>query len=171
MAKIDALDKKIVDLLIEDGRMPCSEIAQRIGEVSERAVRYRINRMISQGIFDVSAQVNAKSLGFRVVADVFVEVEPQLVLEIAHQLAGLEWVSYVACSTGERDISVQLFAHDNDEMYLIVTDVIGKIPGVRRTRTSLVPMVIKDDAKWRIPSNCASLDVPQSLKNPRNKSE
>lgn len=171
MVKIDALDKSIVDLLIEDGRMPCSEIAQRIGEVSERSVRYRINRLIKQGVFDVGAQVNAKALGFRVVADVFVEVEPQSVLEIACKLAAYEWISYVACSTGERDISVQLFAHDNDELYSFVTDIIGKIPGVRRTRTSFVPLVIKDDAKWHIPSDCTSPKISLILKDTSDKSE
>jgi DNA-binding Lrp family transcriptional regulator len=57
----------------------------------------------------------------------------------------------VACATGERDISIQIVARDNQELYRFVTEVVGRIAGVRRTTTSIVPLVIKDDARWRIP--------------------
>ena len=63
MKKIDAIDKKISDLLIEDGRMSCSQIASRIGEISERAVRYRIDRLIKYKIISVHGNVNAENLG------------------------------------------------------------------------------------------------------------
>ena len=46
MYEIDKIDLKIVNLLLEDGRKSASEIARQIGEVSERAVRDRIERMI-----------------------------------------------------------------------------------------------------------------------------
>ncbi len=154
MSKIDELDKKISDLLIEDGRMSCVEIARRIGGITERAVRYRIDRLIRKGIIDIRANVDAKHLGFAVIADVFIEVEPGQVLEVARKIAEHETVSYVACATGERDISVQIFARDNEELYTFVTDIISRIPGVRRTHTSFVPLIIKDDQRWPIPSIC-----------------
>jgi Lrp/AsnC family transcriptional regulator for asnA, asnC and gidA len=154
MSKIDDIDKKISDLLIEDGRMTCVEIARRIGNITERAVRYRIDRLIKRGIIDIRGNVNAKNLGFNVFADVFIEVEPGLVIEVARKIAEFECVSYVACATGERDISVQIFAKDNTELYTFVTDVISRIPGVRRTHTSFVPVIIKDDHCWPIPSIC-----------------
>lgn len=154
MSKIDELDKKISDLLIEDGRMSCVEIARRIGNITERAVRYRIDRLIRKGIIDIRANVDAKQLGFSVIADVFVEVEPGQVLDVARKIAEYETVSYVACATGERDISVQIFARDNEELYTFVADLISRIPGVRRTHTSFVPLIIKDDQRWSIPSSC-----------------
>jgi Lrp/AsnC family transcriptional regulator for asnA, asnC and gidA len=154
MSKIDDIDKKISDLLIEDGRMTCVEIARRIGNITERAVRYRIDRLIKRGIIDIRGNVNAKNLGFNVFADVFIEVEPGLVIEVARKIAEFECVSYVACATGERDISVQIFAKDNTELYTFVTDVISRISGVRRTHTSFVPVIIKDDHCWPIPSIC-----------------
>jgi len=153
MSKIDEIDKKISDLLIEDGRMSCVEIARRIGNITERAVRYRIDRLIKKGIISVKGNVSARALGFSVFADVFIEVEPGLVLEVARKIAEFEYVSYVACATGERDISVQIFSKDNTELYTFVTDVLSRIPGVRRTHTSFVPLIIKDDQKWPIPSS------------------
>jgi Lrp/AsnC family transcriptional regulator for asnA, asnC and gidA len=154
MTKIDAIDKKISDLLIEDGRMSCSKIAERIGKISERAVRYRIERLIKNKIISIHGNVNAEGLGLVVFADVFIEVEPSLVFQIAKLLAEYESVSYVACSTGQNDISIQVLAHDNNELFSFVTDIIGKIPGVRKTHISFVPLRIKDDHIWHIPSFC-----------------
>lgn len=153
MVKIDAIDKKISDLLLEDGRMSCSKIAASIGGISERAVRYRINRLIENGIISVRGNVNAEALGLTVCADVFIEVEPAQVQEIANKLAEYESVSYIAHSTGDTDISIQVFAHNNSELFKFVTDVIGKIPGVRKTHISFVPIKIKDDHVWPIPSS------------------
>ncbi len=50
MYNFDKIDIKIVNFLLDDGRMPASEIARRIGDISERAVRYRIDRMVDEGI-------------------------------------------------------------------------------------------------------------------------
>ena len=156
--KLDITDKKISDLLIEDGRMSCSEIAKRIGGISERAVRYRIERLINNNIIAVHGNVNSRGLGLEVFADVFIEVEPSQVQEIAKKLAEYESVSYVACSTGERDISIQVFAKNNNDLYNFVTEIVGQIPGVRKTHTSLVPIIIKDDHIWHIPSFCIQDD-------------
>ncbi|HOW91566.1 MAG TPA: Lrp/AsnC family transcriptional regulator [Anaerolineaceae bacterium] len=158
MVKIDTIDKKISDLLLEDGRMSCSRIAERIGGISERAVRYRINRLINNGIISVRGNVNAEALGLTVCADVFIEVEPAHVLEIAKKLAEYESVTYIAYSTGDTDISIQVFAHNNSELFNFVTDIIGKIPGVRKTHISFVPIKIKDDHIWPIPSSIVEKD-------------
>jgi len=149
--KIDRLDRDIVHLLIEDGRMSSAEIARRLSS-TERAVRYRIDRLIQAGVIRVSAIVNPSAVGFPVIADVWIEVEPGLVMDVAHKLTQFEQVSYVACSTGDRDISVQVNARNIEEMYSFVTEVIGNVAGVKKTRTVLVPMVLKDVYDWQIPT-------------------
>ncbi len=151
--KIDRIDQTIVHLLIEDGRMPSSEIARRLGNVSERSVRYRIDRLIQQGVIRVSAIVNPKAVGLPVKADIFVQVEPGHVPEVARKMTEFECVSYVACSTGDRDLSIQVYARDNEELYRFVTEVIGNVPGVRKTSTMLLPLVLKDVYDWHIPDS------------------
>ena len=154
--KADSLDRAIVDLLIQDGRMSCTEIARRIGHVSERSVRYRIDRMVKQGVIRVSAVVSPKAVGFPITADVFIEVEPGRIMDAARRLMEFETVSYVACSTGETDVSIQIVARNNDELYDFVTQVIAQVPGVRKTTTVLLPVVLKDVYQWSIPhSQCA----------------
>ena len=152
MYKLDDTDRAIVNLLMEDGRMPCSQIARRIGRVSERAVRYRIDQLVAHGVVRISAIPNPQSLGFSVIADVVIEVEPGRVLDVARKLAEYECVSYVACSTGDRDISIQVVARDNAELYQFVAEVLGNVPGVRKTTTMVVPFILKDVYEWHIPA-------------------
>jgi Lrp/AsnC family transcriptional regulator, regulator for asnA, asnC and gidA len=153
MYQIDKIDLRIVDLLMKDGRMSSAEIARYVGDVSERVVRYRIHRMTNEGLIKISAIPNPKSFGFNVIADIFIEVETGQINSVAEQLLVYKQISYVACSIGEKDISAQVLAHSTDEIYIFVTDVIGKIPGVRKTTTSIVPIVLKDVYEWRIPDS------------------
>ncbi len=152
MSKIDIIDMKIVELLMREGRMPAAEIARRVGKITERIVRYRIEKMIAEGLISVSAVVHPPKLGYCVAADVLLEVETGRIQEVAQELVKLECISYVACSIGETDVSVQVIARDTDEVYRMVIEVIGKIPGVRKTTTSIVPVVLKDVYQWRIPA-------------------
>jgi Lrp/AsnC family transcriptional regulator for asnA, asnC and gidA len=156
MYEIDEIDIAIIDLLMEDGRASAAEIARQLGEnITERAVRYRINRLVESDIIKISAIPNPRALGYKVIADIFVEVEPGLIKEVAQMLSEQETVSYVSCSIGERDISVQIVARDNDEIYNFATEMIGKLPGVRKTNTSIVPITLKDVYQWRVPRSCA----------------
>jgi Lrp/AsnC family transcriptional regulator for asnA, asnC and gidA len=159
MYKIDNTDLAIINLLMEDGRMPSAEIARRVGNLSERVARYRIERLIREGVIKVSAIANPHAVGFTVVADVLLEVESDSILDVAHKMTEFECVSYVACAIGETDVSVQIVAHDTAEVYRLVTEVIGKVPGVRKTTTSIVPLVLKDIYQWRIPTLSTANDV------------
>jgi len=151
MYNFDKTDIKIVNLLLDDGRMPASEVARRIGDISERAVRYRIDRMVEEGVIQVSAVARPHAFGLTTIADVWLEVESDRILEVARKLAEFDNVSYVACGIGESDVSIQIVAKDTAEIYQFVTEVVRKVPGVRKTTTSIVPLIIKDVYQWRIP--------------------
>lgn len=160
MHKIDKLDRLIVNLLMEDGRMPCSELARRLGNTTERAVRYRVERMRKEGLIKIAAVTSPLAMGFPVITDVFIEVEPGMIQEVAQKLVKFENITYVACSTGDRDISVQVVARSNPDAYAFVTEVIAKVPGVRKTTSSVVPVILKDVYDWHIPTlaNTAASD-------------
>jgi Lrp/AsnC family transcriptional regulator for asnA, asnC and gidA len=156
MYEFDKTDIKIVNLLLEDGRMSASEIARRMGDISERAVRYRIDRMLEEAVIQISAVVNPESLGFTIKADVWLEVESDMILDVARKMALFENVTYVACGIGQNDISIQVVAKDTAEIYYFVTEVVRKVPGVRKTTTSIVPIILKDVYQWRVPERLAA---------------
>ncbi len=155
MYEFDNIDIRIVNFLLEDGRMSASEVARRIGDISERAIRYRIDRMVQEGVIQISAVVNPESFGLTINADVWIEVESDQILEVAKKLAVYDNVRYVACGIGQNDISIQLVAKDAAEVYHFVTDVVRKVSGVRKTTTSIVPIILKDVYQWRIPEKAA----------------
>ncbi len=156
MYEFDKTDIKIVNLLLEDGRMSASEMSRRMGDISERAVRYRVDRMIEEGVIQISAVVNPEMLGFKIKADVWLEVEADAVLDVARKIASFENVTYVACGIGQNDISIQVVARDTSEIYYFVTEVVRKVPGVRKTTTSIVPIILKDVYQWRVPERIAN---------------
>lgn len=147
----DPIDWKIISLLNEDGRMPSAEIARRLGDVSSRTVTNRIHALIENGIVDIRAIVNPESVGYTVMADVFVEVEPGKVRDVAYKAAEFSESSYVACATGASDVSISLRVRSIEELFNFVTEVLSNIPGVRRTQTYLLPLKIKDLDTWLPP--------------------
>jgi Lrp/AsnC family transcriptional regulator, regulator for asnA, asnC and gidA len=151
MYNFDKIDVKIVNLLLDDGRMPASEIARRIGDISERAVRYRIDRMVNEGVVRISAVAKPQAFGLTTIADIWMEVESDRILEVARRMAEFDNISYVACGIGESDVSIQVVARDTAEIYHFVTEVVRKVPGVRKTTTSIVPLILKDVYQWRVP--------------------
>ena len=166
MYNYDKIDVKIVNLLLEDGRMPASEIARRLGDISERAVRYRIDRMVNEGVVRISAVARPQVFGLTTIADVWMEVESDRILEVARKMTEFDNVSYVACGIGESDVSIQIVAKDTAEIYQFVTEVVRKVPGVRKTTTSIVPLILKDVYQWRIPERIvreiSEKDVPST---------
>jgi len=155
MYNFDKVDIKIINMLLEDGRMPASEIARRVGDTSERVVRYRIDRMIDARAIQIGAVANPDAFGLTTRADVWLEVESDQILEVAKKMATFENITYVACGIGQNDVSIQLVAKDTAEIYHFVTEIIRKVPGVRKTTTSIVPIILKDVHQWRVPERIA----------------
>lgn len=64
-------------------------------------------------------------------------------------------VTYVACGIGQNDISIQVVAKDAADIYHFVTETVRKVPGVCKTTTSIVPIILKDVYQWRVPERIA----------------
>ncbi|HEY5158122.1 MAG TPA: Lrp/AsnC family transcriptional regulator [Anaerolineales bacterium] len=152
MYENDITDRKIVELLMGDGRISAAEITRRISNgISERVVRYRIDRMIKAGVIQIRPIVNPQAFGLTTRADVVLQVDSDSIMDVAKEITEYDCVTYVACSIGETDVSIQVVGKDTAEIYNFVTGIIGKLPGVRKTTTSIVPIVLKDVYQWHIP--------------------
>jgi len=151
MYRPDRTDWKIIAILNEDGRISSAEIARQLGDVSARTVTNRINGLTEQGIINIRSIVNPDMVGYGILADVFIEVEPGNLQSMAEHLADLPQISYVACATGDTDVIISVRARNINELYDFVIETLGKIPGVRHTRTFLLPLKIKNIATWMPP--------------------
>ena len=151
MDELDHIDWKIISLLNEDGRMPNAEIERRLGNVSARTIKNRIDALTEKGIVNIKAVVNPAAVGYSVMADVFIETEPGRLREVAENVAKFPEVSYVACATGDKDVIISLRARNIEELFDFITEELGKTPGVRRTKSYLLPLNIKDLFTWLPP--------------------
>jgi Lrp/AsnC family transcriptional regulator, regulator for asnA, asnC and gidA len=159
---LDAIDRRILALLVQDGRAPAAEMARRVQGVSERSVRYRIERLKRSGVLRVSAIINPLALGYATIGDVLIDVAPGCLQEVAAQLVDLDQVSYVAGAVGDGDLNAQVYAHDTEELVRLTNEVIGVIPGVTRVRTIIVPWKLKEVCDWRVPAESGEEGAPMT---------
>jgi Lrp/AsnC family transcriptional regulator for asnA, asnC and gidA len=146
----DALDRRIIRLLQSDARLSSAEIARQLA-ASERTIRNRISRLVEVGAVIPTVVVNPKAFGYQTAVDIFCEVEVNLMDQVSKALAKMPEVNYVAYSTGDQDISIQVLLESTDLVYEFIQKV-AQVPGVRRTRTVLVPRVVKDTYMWTPPA-------------------
>ncbi len=144
MYKPDQTDWNIITLLNEDGRISNTEIARKMGDISARTVGNRVDSLIKNGIITVRAFVNPEAVGYGVLADVYIQTDPGRVREVAEIVAAFPEVSYVAGATGESDVSVSLRVRSIEDLFDFVNETLGKIPGVRRTQSYILPFKLKD---------------------------
>jgi Lrp/AsnC family transcriptional regulator for asnA, asnC and gidA len=154
--RLDAIDAAIVDLLQQDARMSATDIASRVEGATPRMVRYRTERLLQEGIISFTTVVHPKPLGYSVMADILIEAEPGRIHDIVHHLASLDRVTYASAATGDRDISIQVVARSVDELYDFVINQVQSVPGIRQTRTYLLPFAVKFGYHWKLPRECCS---------------
>ena len=134
-------------------------MARRIPGASERSVRYRFDRLVLEGVINLSVIVNPWAVGFPVISEVLIRVEPGNIQSVASNLVGLRHVSYVACVLGNHDVGITVYARDNAELYTTVEQQIQTLPGVKETNVILVPRLLKDGQYWWPPSDGDSLPI------------
>jgi Lrp/AsnC family transcriptional regulator for asnA, asnC and gidA len=165
MYQPDQTDWKIIALLNEDGRMSSAEIARRLGDVSARTVTNRIDVLTEHGIINIRSIVNPEMVGYGVLADVFIKVDPGKLRIVAESLAEFPQISYLACATGDTDIIISVRARSINELYSFVIEVLGKIPGVHHTETYPLPLNIKSITTW-MPPDIFEDDEDKATKDP-----
>ncbi len=140
---MDEKDRKIIELLTENARIPFTEIAKKLG-VTETTVRKRIEEMESKKIIKkYTIEVNPEKLGYRTVTILGMDVEPKYLLEAAKKLAEIEETKWVATSTGDHMIMCEIWAKNTEDLMKILTNKIGKIKGVK----DLCPAIIMERIK------------------------
>jgi len=152
MAKYDHLDQDILKLLNQNARISSAQIARQLGE-SARTVHNRIQRLIDLGAVQFVSVVNPFSFGYSLAVDIFCELEVGFQEQALQTIQEMPNITYVAISTGDQDISLQAIFKDSAEMHDFITHKLHQVPGMRRTRTVLIPRILKDNYQWLPPDS------------------
>jgi len=151
LLKLTRLDFKIIRYLNEDARVSSAHLARELN-LSERTIRHRINRLIEGDVIKTVAVVNPIIFGYNLVVDILCEVSIEDRDAVIETVRHLPEVSYLAFSTGDQDFSFQALFKNSEDMHSFITQRLYSIPGIRRTRTVLVPRIVKDAYQWLPPA-------------------
>jgi Lrp/AsnC family transcriptional regulator for asnA, asnC and gidA len=157
LSRFTHLDKAIIECLNRDSRASSAEIARELG-TAERTVRYRIQRLIDQEVIKPITVVNPAAFGYNLAVDIFCEVEVEKQNQIVEAILRFPEVTYVAISTGDQDVTLQAIFKNSDEVHDFLTHKLHHIPGMRRTRTFLVPRIMKSISQWLPPEDAYELN-------------
>jgi len=134
--QIDSTDKRIIQLLIRDSRVPILEIARDLG-VSGAAIHQRLNKLRQRGIISGSQiTLNYKALGYSTCAylGIYLEKAGEYQKTI-NQLKAIPEVIECHYTTGNYSLFLKMIAKDNDHLMKLLTTQIQKIQGINRTET------------------------------------
>jgi Lrp/AsnC family transcriptional regulator for asnA, asnC and gidA len=144
-ARLDAVDRAIVEALQRNGRESFRHIASEIG-VSEATIRARYARLVEDSIVQVTGVTNPLGLGFDAMAIVGIRTagSPE---DVAGELESWEEASYVVVTAGRFDVLVELVCGDRAHL-LEATNRIRALPGVETTESFLYLQLVKQVYTW-----------------------
>lgn len=140
---IDDRDKRIIEIMMQDSKTPpFTKIGKELG-ISEAAVRRRIRKLEMMGVIrKFTVVVDPSKIGYKHVAIIGIDSEPDKLIQIAHDLASKDFSKKVYITTGDHMIMMEAWARDSMEMTKILQEI-GSINGVRK----VCPAIILDYVK------------------------
>ena len=136
MDQIDKLDKKILEIIMQNARIPSKDVAMQCG-VSRAAIHQRIQRMIETKVITGSGyNANPKLLGYTTCTYIGIQLERgSMYREVVPELQKIREVVECHFTTGSYTMLIKLYARDNQHLMELLNDRILHIPGVTATET------------------------------------
>ena len=141
---LDALDQKIVRLLVENARISYSDIGQEVG-ISRVAVKARIQALEQRGIIEeYTTIINPQKISGAVSCYFEIETLPDTLAEVTETLKENEAITQVYRVTGKNKLHVHAVAASSEEMEKLIREVIDPLPGVVSCSCNIILSRIKD---------------------------
>ena len=141
---LDALDQKIVQLLIKNARISYSDIGQEVG-ISRVAVKARIQALEQRGIIEeYTTIINPQKISGAVSCYFEIETLPDTLAEVTEILKQNEIITQVYRVTGKNKLHVHAVAASSEEMEKLIREVIDPPPGVVSCGCNIILSRIKD---------------------------
>ena len=136
MEKIDSLDKKILNILSQNARIPFKDVAAECG-VSRAAIHQRVQHLIENGVITRSGlDVNPKSLGYSTCTYIGLNLERgSMYKNVVARLNSINEIVECHFTTGSYTMLIKLYAKDNEQLMDLLNNKLQTIPGVVSTET------------------------------------
>jgi Lrp/AsnC family leucine-responsive transcriptional regulator len=145
-AILDSVDRKILRLLQDDGRLANVDLAERVG-LSPTATSERVKRLTREGIIaGYGARLDPQKLsrGFLAFVEVTLDkTTPDVFDRFAHAVARAPDVLECHLVAGGFDYLIKTRVADMAAYRIFLGEVLLSLPGVRETRTYAVMEEVK----------------------------
>ena len=133
--RLDKLDKQILKLISEDARVPFLEVA-RTCDVSGAAIHQRIQKLTNMGVLKGSQFIiNPEKIGYETCAFIGLNLKnPETFDEVVAQLEKMPEVVECHYTTGNYDLFIKIYAHNNHHLLDIIHDQLQPL-GLARSET------------------------------------
>ena len=131
---MDAIDRQIIAALNEDGRAANAKIAKKV-KVSEGTVRRRLKKLTSDKTIDIVTVQDPQKMGYQSEVLIGMQVEPDMLEEVASRMAEFKYTTLVSITTGTYDVFAWATLPNAESLGEFIRDHVGKTPGVQRTET------------------------------------
>jgi len=135
--KLDDVDHKILDLLIDNSRIPFTDIAKKL-LISAGTVHVRVKKMEDAGIIKGSSlALDYKKLGYTFIAYIGIFLEKtHLTNAVLDKLNSIPYVTVAHITTGRFNIFCKVRSRNTNHAKEIIF-MIDDIDGVSRTETMI----------------------------------
>jgi Lrp/AsnC family transcriptional regulator, regulator for asnA, asnC and gidA len=140
--ELDDLDKNILKLLQRDARLSFAELGRNL-DIAETTVRFRVNRLVENGIITrFAALLDPEKVGLKVGGAILLKIDPAHLDEACKQLVSFNETQYLFRSTGEYDLVSMILARDMEHLNEVVKRT-KMIAGVKDARLSVTTKILK----------------------------
>ena len=138
----DDIDRQIVALLKENGRVTNREIGRKLG-LTRALIGTRVTRMTDAGALRIVAAADFKAYHYDLLLAIGVEVQGRAAQDVAQDLARLPDVLAVHIVTGVRELEILVAAQNLDELSGRIIDAIVSIDGIRKLDVGIAADIVK----------------------------
>ncbi|WGD37130.1 AsnC family transcriptional regulator [Lysinibacter sp. HNR] len=114
-------DRRLIELLVTDGRASLTELADA-ANLSQPTARRRLRSLLEEGFVSVRAIVDPVPLGFPVEAMLWIQVPPSSVMWVGQMIAEEPAVRYAVMLMGEFQILVHVNMRSLEHLRVFLTD-------------------------------------------------
>jgi len=137
-ATLDATDRRILELLRDDGRMSIATLAQR-ARLSRAGAYARLERLRDEGVIEGFApRINAARIGLGITAIVLISDRQPSWRNLRERLSQMPEVEYCALITGEYDALIIVRVPEIQTLRDVILERLQSIADVRATLTTFV---------------------------------
>jgi len=136
MERIDKLDRKILEIISQNARIPFKDVAE-VCNVSRAAIHQRVQKMIEMKVIVGSGyHVNPRVLGFNTCTYIGVKLERgSMYKDVVPEFEKIPEIVECHFTTGPYTMLIKMYAYNNEHFMELLNGKIQEIPGVISTET------------------------------------